>query len=407
KGEEARRFSSYFIPTDTDGTDRPDGSNSAPDFTVNGRNTVQLTDFAPVGGVGMLELTGAPQLLITAKLVPIVEDGEKLGATLPVISSDNLLPANTLVQIQELERTDTRQTDFVLANLAQTAASCNVAAFRFDGSAIGSAGVVTLPPLSHKLYEDLLGGLGETQLAAARLTVSCNQTFYAYAVTFDKEMGEATVLNPSKGLDSSLSRPGDAPPPPPGCPASASQCFTRPGTFFTQVPPAIFHIEYFDVAPGTYSKVHFRVEVFHAGWGNLSGPGGLHSLFWLVVDRNFNLIGFSVFRKPPKSDVLFRHGIGIIATEKPKIFFPVEGIPGTTYVIDYTYNPAQRTLNYKLMDTAGHVLIDYNDVPNVRQLDVPNGSRLRADFGFNEGRNENEDPGYNWRYSNLTLEVFR
>ncbi len=139
KGEEARRFSSYFIPTDTDGTDRPDGSNSAPDFTVNGRNTVQLTDFAPVGGVGMLELTGAPQLLITAKLVPIVEDGEKLGATLPVISSDNLLPANTLVQIQELERTDTRQTDFVLANLAQTAASCNVAAFRFDGSAIGVA----------------------------------------------------------------------------------------------------------------------------------------------------------------------------------------------------------------------------------------------------------------------------
>lgn len=51
-------------------------------------------------------------------------------------------------------------------------------------------------------------------------------------------------------------------------------------------------------------------------------------------------------------------------------------------------------------------MIDYSGVPNVYQLTMAPGQRLRTDFGFNEGRNENEDPGYNWSYVNLTLEAY-
>ncbi len=408
KGESAQTFTTFFIPTETDGTVRT-GAPDRASFTVGPRSTLQLTGVAPVNENGMLEIDGAAQIVVQPKVVATVNSTEKLGAAVPVVSSDNVFAANGSINVLNLERTSVRQTDFVLANLAQEESTCKVAAFRFDGSAIGPAGVVTLPALSHRQFTDVLAALGETNLAAARINVTCDTSFYAYALTFDTQLGEATVQSPSFGLDSTLSRPGDGPAPIPGCSVAAFQCFTRPGTFFTQVPPAVINIQQFDTTPGTYSKVHFRVQVKHGGWGtgNLSGPGGLFSLFWLVVDRNFNLVGFSVFRKAPQNDVMFRHGIAIEATQKPKIFFPVEGTPGTTYVIDYTYNPGQHTLNYKLLDLAGNVLIDYNGVPNVNSLQIPDGSTLRADFGFNEGRNENEDPGYGWEYSNLLLETFQ
>ncbi|HEX4955731.1 MAG TPA: hypothetical protein VF017_20280 [Thermoanaerobaculia bacterium] len=408
KSETAQTFSTFFIPTETDGTART-GAPNRTSFAIGARSTLQLTGVAPANENGMLEIDGATQISVQPKVVAIVNGTEKLGAAVPVVSSDSLFVANSTLNVLNLERTAVRQSDFVLVNLVQQEAVCKVAAFRVDGSAIGPAGVVNLPALSHRQFTDVLGALGETSLAAARISVSCDKSFYAYALTFDTQLGEATVQMPAFGLDSTLRKPGDGTPPPAGCSAAAFQCFTVPGTFFRQVPPAVIHIREFDTTPGSYSKVHFRVEVKHGGWGNglTSGPGGLFSLFWLVVDRNFNLVGFSVFRKPPLNDVMFRHGIGIPAGSKPKDFFAVEGIPGTTYIIDYTYNPAQRTLNYKLLDQAGNVLIDHNAVPNVNSLSVPEGSKLRADFGFNEGRNENEDPGYDWEYSNLLLETFR
>lgn len=47
-----------------------------------------------------------------------------------------------------------------------------------------------------------------------------------------------------------------------------------------------------------------------------------------VYAPSFDLLGFSDFRKPSKNDVMLRHGVGMPADEKPKIFLPVAGIPG-------------------------------------------------------------------------------
>ncbi len=403
RGSENRRFQTYFIGAGQNGTTREDatfGSVGVPPGA-----TVLLTGVAPTDAVGMLEINGAPQVMISARIVPVGHVTASLGANLPVISSENLLAAGTTVHLQGLSRSGGQVTDFVLANIAKQAAFCSVSTLRADGTSLGPAAQLTVAPLSFNRYADFLAALGQGVVSGARLVVSCDQTYYAYAVTFDTQNAAVKVVSPAELLTSALAPPGTTPGPT-GCPAGAI-CFSRPGTFFTQVPPAIFKIEYFDVPPGVYRKVHFRVEVFHGGWGVLSGPGGLHSLFWLVRDRNFDLLGFSVFRKPPRNDVMFRHGIGIEATQKPKIFLPVEGVPGHTYAIDYTYDMGAGRLNYKMIDlTTGQVVADYSDVPNVNQLTMAAGQRLRADFGFDEGRNENEDPGYNWKYSNLTLEVY-
>lgn len=401
RGTENRRFSAVFLNAGSDGTDR-DGVDPT-QVTVLAGGSVLIQDFAGANQLGMLEISGAPQLAIGARLVPIGDQTGGLGASLPVISSENLLPAGATVYLQGLGRDDQKVTDFVLANIEHTPASCNLSILGANGAALAAPAQVTVAALSINRYTDLLGSLDPPTVSGARVVVSCDKRFFAYALTFDAGNAGVKMIQAAELLTSTLAPPGTTQT---GCPAGAL-CFSKPGTFFTQVQPATFHIEYFDVPPGNYRKVHFEVDVYHGGWGNLSGPGGLHSLFWLVRDRNFNLLGFSVFRKPPRNDVMFRHGIGIEATQKPKIFLPVEGVPGHTYRVSYTYDPGQGRLNYQLTDlTTGALVIDYNDVPNVNRVEVPVGSRLRADFGFKEGLNENEDPGYGWRYSNLKLEAY-
>ncbi len=401
RGTENRRFSAVFINAGSDGTDREDIDPTQ--VTVLAGGSVLIQDFAAANQLGMLEISGAPQLAIGARLVPTADQTGGLGASLPVISSENLLPAGVTVHLQGLGRDDQKVTDFVLANIDHTPASCNLSILGANGAPLSAAAQVTVAALSINRYADLLASLDPPTVSGARLAVTCDKRFFAYALTFDAANAGVKVIQAAELLTSTLAPPGTTQT---GCPAGAV-CFSKPGTFFTQVQPATFHIEYFDVPPGTYRKVHFQVDVFHGGWGNLSGSGGLHSLFWLVRDRNFDLLGFSVFRKPSANDVMFRHGVGIPATQKPKIFFPVEGIPGHTYRADYTYDLGQGRLSYKLIDrTTGAVLIDYLGVPNINQLDIPAGSRLRADFGFKEGLNENEDPGYGWEYRDVALEAY-
>ncbi|HEX9668895.1 MAG TPA: hypothetical protein VGC93_05365, partial [Thermoanaerobaculia bacterium] len=85
----ARRFTHVFIPAGTDGTVR----NAAPQtLTVPAGGTLLLSSLAPAGQIGVLEISGAPQLVVTARLdasglaTPTVA-----SAHLPVVSSDNLI----------------------------------------------------------------------------------------------------------------------------------------------------------------------------------------------------------------------------------------------------------------------------------------------------------------------------
>lgn len=403
RGGANRRIQTFFIAAGDDGTDREGavfGGASVPAGA-----TVLVGDLAPAGGVGLLEVGGAPQVVVSSRIVPLGATGNDAGGSLPVLSSENVLAAASVAHLQGLGRDAELVSDLVIVNLANQPASCTASLFASNGSALGEAAQLTVAPLSIYRSADALANFNGGAISGVRASVSCNQTFFTYGVSFDARNAAVSVTSPSELLSSTLVAPGGTPGPV-DC-STGAVCFTRPGLIFTQVRPAVFHTEFFDVPPGTYRKVHFRVEVFHGGWGNLSGNGGLHSLFWLVRDRNFDLLGFSVFRKPDRNDVMFRHGIQQLATLKPKIFFPVEGVPGHTYAVDYTWDPGAHTLNYKLIDlTTGVTEIDYVGVPNVNELTMAPGQRLRADFGFKEGLNENEDPGYGWRYSNISLEAY-
>ncbi len=384
-------FETLFLPSDSDGTEQGEVTSAT---TVAPGLTVELTTAASDRGLAQFE--SAPELLWAAKLV---RPGNPLGFYLPVITSANTIAAGGEIHLLGWERSAGRATDLMLVNLGHDQGKCAIDVFRADGTQIRSRAVVTLAPLSSRLYQDGLAILGETALAGVRAVVSCDRPFFAFALIRDGETGEMSYLGPAGDGGSALAVPGA----PTECPAGAI-CFSRPGVFYVPRPQETIRRETFPLETGSYSKLHFRVEVLHGGWKSPSS--GLHSLFWLAVNRHFRLIGFAGFHGPGANDVLFRHGMNLPAGDKPKFLRSFVAAPGATYVNDFVFDPVGDHLEYRILDLAGNVLLSIVDQPNVNRIHVEDGEDLVADFSSLLGANVNEPPTYGWEYKNLTLEVY-
>lgn len=226
-GAVARRFTLLFLPAGTDGTQRGGAAPQA--FTLAAGGTLVLTNLAPAGTSGLLEVTGAPQILATARL-----DGTDPlravngSAYLPAVSSKNLLPKNSTADLLGLERGTTGPvTNLAVVNLGQQASQCSVRATRLNGAPIGAAATVSVPPVSERRFEDALALLGVTAITDARLAVSCTQDFFAFAEVLGSLSPSAVVITPTLSLDSVLAPPGTVPPP-----TSGAVIVERAGVFF-------------------------------------------------------------------------------------------------------------------------------------------------------------------------------
>ncbi len=408
EGVEERRFTAHFIPTNTDGTDREGVVNQQ--VTVPGNGTFYLQSVTGAGEQGMLEISGAPQIVVNALMVATVDGVSSLGAAIPVVSSENLYDADSVAHIQGWMRSNALRSDFGVVNLGHEPASCAISVFRSDGSQIQSTAVIGVPPLGHRHFDDALNLLGVQSISAVRSTTSCDQPFYAYLRTFDVNTGELFITLPSSKLElSALEPPGEvAPPPPPPPPSTCGagvHCFSRPGTFFTARVGEPYRRETMTLPPGSYSRLRFRVDIFVSGW--TQPTSGLHLAWWLANSgRHFNLYGFSGWKGPTRNEVLFRHGIGIAAGDKPKFEQPMVFQPGRTYKVDYDYNPTARYLSYKILDESGNLLKEIRHVPNVNKVHIEAGETITADFSNVPGHNPVEPPSYGWQYKNLLIEVF-
>jgi hypothetical protein len=280
-----------------------------------------------------------------------------------------------------------------------------VSYFRADGSALNQAATVGLPPLSHRLFKDVLLLLGAAQASDVRADVTCDQPFFAFATVRDQIGGELTFIGPStlseNGLDEVGDGGGGGPVP---CPPDAFKCFSLPGTFFAATKKGT-HRETFEMPTGAYNRVHLRFEVFHGGWQKPSD--GLHSFFWLAIDRHYRLLGMASARGPGSNSMLFRHGVNIKAGDKPKFTPHFVAIPGHTYINDYVYDTKARQLVYNVYDKENPnvAVLTITDKPNVNQIHVEDGEDFVADFS-SMGDHPNEPAEIGWKYMNLTLQVF-
>ena len=237
-GEVDRRFSSVFLPAFTNGTQ---GRAAADSRSVAGNQTLLLTNLSPTGAQGMLEITGAPQLAITAALETSGPGAVAARAHVPVISSENLVKGGGTAALLGLERSSNGiVTNLGIVNLAHRSQPCTVRAYRANGQPIGASVRLTILPLSLSDFGDALGILGETSVTSARIAVQCEADFYAFASVLDPAGVRATYVTPAQTGDSALQAPGGTPGTPPGNPpgnppgsSPGTVTVQRPGAFFT------------------------------------------------------------------------------------------------------------------------------------------------------------------------------
>lgn len=389
-GAEPGDFTATFLATDSDGTTR---SEEGQTILINAGGTFQITP--EPGFVGLLEITGDPDLIFDARLVGMTGGHETLGEQVPVISSANAAHANGKAFLQGWLRDPDHLANFGIVNLGQESTFCSVDVRRKGGAPLVKDILVPLKPLSHvHLGDDILGLLGEFE--DVRASVSCEQPFYTYAATF-RESGEVAFIRHSGLGTSTLRIPGEEN----VCP-EGSVCFEREGVFHTPRPGNPVLRLFTTPPPGNYRRVNVSLEVIHGGWA----PGrasSTHNIFWLVRDGNRDMIGYVNAQGPSRDEIFLRHGFNIIQTEKPKI--PVKAVlnPGETYRFEYTYDTALRFIELVVTDQGGQQVTQIRTVPNVNTISISSSNKIIWDFGFT-GASPGEPATYGWGYKDLFVE---
>jgi hypothetical protein len=197
-GASTRRWTATYIAPVADGTQSAAGDSIA----VNPGATVQVTGLAPNGQAGMLLISGAPQLLVTARLEATGADGAPRAAVAgPLVRGRDLAAANSTVELHGLSnRPGGLITDFHLINASRTPSQCQVDPFRADGSRITDTIVLKMPALSVRVFEKALDILKATNLDDARFAVTCDQDFYTYARIYKPGSAELNIMRPADAL---------------------------------------------------------------------------------------------------------------------------------------------------------------------------------------------------------------
>ena len=201
-GNASAELTGTFLPSGTNGTTAPPPAT----LSLPAGATLRLYNVVPAGARGMFELSGAPSIVVSARIEALAGNGNVLAsAQLPVFSAANVRRAGERAQILGLEHTDAgAKSDFGLVNLSSQPAQCTVDAFRAQGGKIGQTVPLTLVPRSNTDFSSALAQLGQVSIKDVRFDVSCNQTFAAYALVYRSGGPETVILGPAASLDKDL-----------------------------------------------------------------------------------------------------------------------------------------------------------------------------------------------------------
>jgi hypothetical protein len=394
-----RTLSYLQLGSGVDGTKRQ-GLNGTP-FPVAANKSVVLK---PVSGVrGLLELNGPPGLQYSARLVSVGTGGLLgLGVDLPVITSENMVPADGIMVLQGLKSSTTKATDVAIINLGKAVSSCTIKVLRADGTPAFANATISVPALSHSYFTNIFGSvLGG--VVDARAEVTCSKDFYAYAQMSDSATGEVAIVTPAGSSSSSLTIPGD---PVTGlsCAPAGTICYLFPGLVHlsSQATPA--RSLFVDPPVGTYSSVKLHFEVTMAG--EFTPPASAaHGILYFVKNKNRDMFANIFLRGPGKDSLTLRHGFDQAHVEKAKLERPFIAQPNETYTFDYDYNPGARILSLRV-SRAGQLLFELTDKPNVNRILIQAGDKIIIGLGNPGTSPDVEPPSYGWTWSNFKIEFY-
>jgi hypothetical protein len=168
-------------------------------------------------------------------------------------------------------------------------------------------------------------------------------------------------------------------PGPSDCPAGAS-CFDLAGVVHTSSPANPVRRILIPVPPGSYRRVHLRLDIKHGGW-DANHRDGRHPLFWLVSNKNLNMYGNGDFYGPNANYLDLQHGIGLVHEDKIHLIQSFAAQPGATYHFDYVYDVDARFVEL-VVTQGGAQAARVRGVPNVNQIAITAGDQTILDLGY-------------------------
>ena len=385
----------HFIPQGTNGAAR------APGFTpttvvvpaLETRVFTGITDGAPRG---LLEVSSAEHVGISARLVSSRPDGTVNSTSLPVVGSEELIPAGRLHLINGWLRDEAKRTSFGLVNLSRASNTCQVQAFNPTGAALITPTSLMVQPLSLVYFSDAVQAAGSASARDARIQVTCSDDAYSYSVVRDLDSGALRTLWPAADGSSLLRAPGV----PLTCEAG-SFCLERAGIFLIPSPAEPLVSIDFDAPADSYGSLSIQMTVTHGGWSSIDREG-LHSLFWLVpVGADGKTLWLEtpayVNLRGPERNLLVNNSKLDDVRPTADAFLA----PGQTFELDFLYDARNRRSRATLLRPDGTVIAE---VVHSTDAGVVDTSRImRLEVGLERG--PVEVPTYGWIYQDLVVRL--
>lgn len=380
-GTAARQFTVRFISQNVDGTQ---GADTGTQISVPAGGTLLLGSVAPSGSIGMVEIIGARELVVNARIDAIGGNGSILSsANVPVVAGGNALKANSTAHIQGIERTGRGTlSDLGIMNLSNAAARCTVKAYRSNASQIQQTAVLSMPPLSEQHFENVMAVLGELSISDARIEVSCDKQFFPYAVVFEPGGPETNFVTPSFALDTDVVS---------GVGSSGAVVVQEPGLFFqAKVGDSYKKIDIPLVEGTRYKKatVEFDMHIDKFPTGIFAGVTSLR--------RTDKTLYYGLIVRGGRSKGILDMGVDDIIVGKSG---PWQA--QANYHLVFEYDTVSSRITFKTIRNG--TLVETLSGPiNATDLSL-NSKIVRVDFGMSGVANGAYFPPIGWKYSNLKI----
>jgi hypothetical protein len=326
-----------------------------------------------------------------------------LAAAAPGLHEETAFQGGRTLALRGLLASDSVSASLALINRSRTVNRCTLALATAGGASLGPAISLTLGPGETRPVIDAFAGKASV-LTETKATLSCRQSFYAYALVADGDTGRRDVVTPEASAEILTQEKEDVP-----CPARAA-CFDAPGIVHTPEPPPeglpVGRVS-FPAPAGNAKRFHLTMDVKVADWFP-DDPSGKHLIYWFVIEKNLDMPGLLYFLGPNKNQAFARHGINLTHPQKIKVIKPFAAQVGHTYHVDNDYDMAHSKYTVTITDAeTGQVAAVLKSRPNVKSFLVKAGRDILVDMGFYPGHVDGEVPSYGWEYSNVHVEVYK
>jgi hypothetical protein len=341
-----------------------------------------------------------PLALTLALVTPLANAGRIQPAT-PEPALSNLHPARDTATLVGLERPDYRTLVVGAAVPGAKAAQCQVQLLGARGGVLEEARLDV--PAGSSAQVDFADRIGLRMAVGAH--VSCNQGFYAYGAAAgagEPKAVWAEAFGPNAPCDFTV----DAAQLNPGIwvatkdgPVHTAAKGKPKGVVCVKVPQDL-----------TLDKMVIEWETTPAAWSKK--PSGNHNMLFVHRGRfrgntvsNVNAFG------PGKNFVKVAQNVDLPPRYSTNTKMGIELQNGTTYLIRYTYDAANKQVTSQLFQsgtlvkTVSFTATAKNRVLLIQAHGLSEKGSFFAEFGHMATQEPPEMPSFGWRYANLRIEM--